>query len=138
MSEEPHLEIMRKTLQQIDLIRLMIENNPTRLGLATNATEVWDTFRSGRLACLIGIEGLHQIGNSLSVLRLYRSLGVRYVTMTHNKNNLFADSAVRVSEMGLITTITLRKVKQTAETQAHGGLSERGRIVVREMNRVGL
>ncbi|UKZ72387.1 hypothetical protein TrVFT333_000016 [Trichoderma virens FT-333] len=113
-----YLESMRKTLQQIDLIYLMIEMYPTRFALARNSADVLEVFRSGRIACMIGLEGLHQIGNSFSCLRLYRSLGVRYITLTHNCNNLYADSA-------------------TAPV-LHGGLSERGRRAVQEMNRTGL
>lgn len=85
---------MKKTLQQIDLIYLMIEMHPTRFALARNSADVLEVFRSGRIACMIGVEGLHQIGTSFSCLRLYRSLGVRYVTLTHNFNNIYADSAV--------------------------------------------
>ncbi|CEJ82324.1 GliJ [[Torrubiella] hemipterigena] len=112
------LQIIRTTLQQIDLIHRIVERYPTRFGFAETATEVWNVFRSGRIACLIGVEGLHQIGNSFSVLRMYRRLGVRYVTLTHTKNNLFADAS-------------------TADP-THNGLSERGRAAVQEMNRVGL
>jgi membrane dipeptidase len=89
-----HLESLRQTLQQIDLIHTLIERHPSVLGFATSATEVWDVFRSGRIASLIGVEGLHQIANSASVLRMLFRLGVRYITLTHGSNNLYADSAV--------------------------------------------
>ncbi|KAJ5500814.1 Peptidase M19 renal dipeptidase [Penicillium expansum] len=74
-------------------------------------------FKAGRLASLIGVEGLHQIANSASVLRMYYKLGVRYVTLAHNKNNTYADSA-------------------TSNSPAHGGLSAQGIQMVREMNRI--
>ncbi|KAF4893401.1 Dipeptidase gliJ [Colletotrichum fructicola] len=93
---ESHLEAVKKTLQQIDLIHLMIQMYPAHFALAKNAAEVLEVFSSGRIACMIGVEGLHQIGNSFSCLRLYRSLGVRYVTLTHNCSNPYADSAERV------------------------------------------
>jgi membrane dipeptidase len=67
----------------------------------------------------MGIEGSHQIGNSASVLRMYHRLGVRYMTLTHDSNTLYADSA-------------------TAATQPHGGLSKDGRALIREMNRIGM
>lgn len=67
----------------------------------------------------MGAEGLHQIGNSASVLRLYHRLGVQYVTLTHDCNNLYADAAL-------------------AAHPVHDGLSNRGREIVREMNRLGM
>jgi membrane dipeptidase len=63
--------------------------------------EVWDIFNSGRVAGLIGVEGLHQIANSASVLRNFRRLGVRYITLTHDSNNLYADATVSLSEGNL-------------------------------------
>ena len=85
---------MKQTLEQIDLIRLMIDANRKYFGLALNVDDVGDVFRSKRLACLIGVEGLHQIGHSFSVLRTYQSLGVRYITLTHTKTNDYADACV--------------------------------------------
>lgn len=110
---------MLETLQQIDLIHHAIERYPSKLGLATSASQIWDVFRSGRVASLIGVEGLHQIANSASVLRNYHRLGVRYITLTHSQNNLYADSA-------------------TSETPFHGGLSSAGVDIVKEMNRIGM
>lgn len=100
--DEGHEEIVRKTLQQIDIICMLAESHPTRFGLAKSVQQVWDIFNSGRMACLMGVEGLHQIGNSLSILRTYQRIGVRYVTLTHNRNNLYADSAVGQPDRDLI------------------------------------
>lgn len=72
----------------------MIMEHPKTFALATSSKEVWDAFRSGRIASLIGVEGLHQIANSASVLRMYRRLGVRYVTLAHNSNTRYSDAAV--------------------------------------------
>jgi membrane dipeptidase len=64
------------------------------MGLVDCASDIERLFKEGKFASLIGVEGLHQIANSASILRLYHKLGVRYVTLAHNKNNLYADSAV--------------------------------------------
>lgn len=98
------LQIIRTTLQQIDSIHRIVERYPTRLGFAETTSEVWNVFRSGRIACLIGVEGLHQIGNSFSVLRMYHRVGVRYITLTHTKNNLFADASVSLRDDGGVLT----------------------------------
>jgi membrane dipeptidase len=88
------LEPLRETLQQIDLIHRLIEKYSSSLALAEAAGDVLRVFRDGKIACMIGVEGLHQIGDSVSVLRIYHRLGVRYVTLTHNWANRYADSAV--------------------------------------------
>lgn len=80
------LTTLHETLQQIDLIHSLIELYPAQLGLAQSPGEVWDVFRSGRVASMIG--------DSASVLRVFYRLGVRYITLTHNSNNLYADAAV--------------------------------------------
>lgn len=90
-----HHESLHATLQQIDLIHCLTDKYPHALGLARTTKDIWDIFKSGRVAGLIGVEGLHQIGNSASVLRNFRRLGVRYITMTHDSNNLYADATVR-------------------------------------------
>lgn len=64
------------------------------MAIAYRSEQILEIFRDGKVAGLIGVEGLHQIGNSSSVLRMYHRLGVRYITLTHNQNNLYADSAV--------------------------------------------
>lgn len=65
-----------------------------KLAIAYQADDIIRIFSRGKVASLIGVEGLHQIGNSASILRMYHKLGVRYVTLAHNKNNRYADSAV--------------------------------------------
>ncbi|KAK7229878.1 hypothetical protein V2G26_002048 [Clonostachys chloroleuca] len=118
-SVDVHHQCLRETLQQIDIIHGLIERYPKNLGLATTSTEVWNVFKSGRVASLIGVEGLHQIANSPGVMRNFHRLGVRYITLTHDSNNLYADSTNSAGPF-------------------HRGLSADGISMVKEMNRVGM
>ena len=106
------------TLEQIDLVRRMVARHPDVLALCTTADEVEAAVVSGRIASLIGMEGGHSINDSLGVLRMMHVLGARYMTLTHNENVSWADSATDEPE--------------------HGGLTGFGRDVVREMNRLGM
>ena len=105
-------------LEQIDLARLMISRYPDALELALTAADVERIFAAGRLASLLGAEGGHVIAGSLGVLRMLYALGVRYLTLTHNANVGWADSAT--------------------DKPAAGGLTDFGRDVVREMQRIGM
>ena len=105
-------------LEQIDLAHRMIARYPESLGLALTADDVEQVFASGRVASLLGAEGGHAIAGSLGVLRMLYALGVRYLTLTHNANTGWADSA-------------------TDEPRA-GGLTGFGRDVVGEMQRIGM
>ncbi len=105
-------------LEQIDLTRRMIAAYPQALELALTAADVDRIFAAGRVASLLGAEGGHAIANSLGVLRMLYALGVRYMTLTHNNNVGWADSA-------------------TDDVDA-GGLTDFGRDVVREMQRIGM
>ncbi|CAN7327166.1 dipeptidase [Terrabacter sp. LjRoot27] len=106
------------TLEQVDGVHRMIGSYADRLALARTADEVEAATATGRVASLLGAEGGHSIGCSLGTLRLLHVLGVRYLTLTHNDNTPWADSATDVPVVG--------------------GLSEFGREVVREMNRLGM
>jgi membrane dipeptidase len=110
--------VVAAVLEQIDIARRMIACYPEALELALTADDVERIFASGRVASLLGAEGGHAIAGSLGVLRMLYALGVRYLTLTHNANVGWADSA-------------------TDEPQA-GGLTEFGRDVVREMQRIGM
>jgi membrane dipeptidase len=111
-------EAVTAVLEQIDIVHRMIAAYPDRFRLALTADDVAGAFADGKIASLLGAEGGHAIGGSLGVLRgLYR-LGVRYMTLTHNQNVGWADSA-------------------TDDPDA-GGLSDFGREVVREMQRIGM
>jgi membrane dipeptidase len=106
------------TLEQIDFVRGMIRRYPDALELALTAADVERIFAAGRVASLMGAEGGHSIASSLGVLRSLYELGVRYLTLTHNANVGWADSATDEPDCG--------------------GLSEFGRQVVGEMNRLGM
>ena len=111
-------EAVQMTLEQIDIVRTMVAKYPKDFEMASTAADIQRIEKSGRIASLIGVEGGHQINNSLPVLRDYYALGVRYMTLTHSKNTDWADSAT--------------------DTPAHQGLTPFGRAVVHEMNRLGM
>jgi membrane dipeptidase len=105
-------------LEQIDLVKRMADRHPGHLRMAYSADDVVEIAATGRTASLLGAEGGHAIGNSLPVLReLYRA-GVRYMTLTHSRTLAWADAA--------------------GDSARHGGLTDFGRRVVREMNRLGM
>jgi membrane dipeptidase len=106
------------TLEQIDFVHQMIAAYPDDFVLAVGADDITAAQATGRIACLIGAEGGHSIGGSLGALRTLFMLGVSYLTLTHNKNVPWADSATDVPV-------------------AHG-LTQFGREVVGEMNRLGM
>ncbi|SBT91305.1 membrane dipeptidase [Streptomyces sp. DI166] len=106
------------TLEQIDCVRQLIDRHPADLRAALTAADLEEARREGRIASLMGAEGGHSIANSLGTLRGLYALGVRYLTLTHNDNVDWADSA-------------------TDEPKA-GGLTAFGHEVVREMNRLGM
>ncbi|KAF8576258.1 Metallo-dependent hydrolase [Ramaria rubella] len=84
---------VRDTLEQIDVACTMIDQYSNVFQLVTDTTNFHNAVTSGKIAGILGVEGGHQLGNSLGVLRAYYALGVRYVTLTHSCNNAFADSS---------------------------------------------
>jgi len=106
------------TLEQIDLVHELIRRYPGTLELALTADDVERIIAAGKVASLIGAEGGHSIGSSLGTLRALYALGVRYMTLTHNRSLPWADSAT--------------------DDPISGGLSPFGREVVREMQRLGM
>ena len=108
----------RVQLEQFDIARRMIARYPDRLALALTADDIERDFKRGRIASLLGMEGGHAIENSLGALRSYYQLGARYMTLTHNVTLDWADAAL--------------------DTARHNGLTEFGKEVVREMNRLGM
>ncbi len=117
-SDRPEDEALRTTIEQVHLVHRMVARHPDRLVLARNADEVEKALADRKIASLIGAEGGHSIGGSLSGLWALHALGVRYLTLTHNDNTAWADAA-------------------TDEPRTNG-LSEFGREVVRRMNELGV
>jgi membrane dipeptidase len=114
----PGHQAVTATLEQLDGFHRLLARYPADLGLALTAEEVVRVARAGRVASLAGMEGGHSIGESLGALRMMYALGARYMTLTHNDNTSWADSAT--------------------DEPAHGGLTDFGRQVVAEMNRLGM
>lgn len=108
----------RRALDLIDVSYRMIEKYPRDLMLATSTADIRRAKKEGKVGVLFGIEGGHAIENSLPALREFYRLGVRYMTLTHNNTNEWADAC--------------------CDTARHGGLSEFGKEVVAEMNRLGM
>jgi membrane dipeptidase len=108
----------RIQLEQFDIARRLIARYPDRLTLALTADDIEREFKRGRVASLLGMEGGHVIENSLGALRSYYDLGARYMTLTHNVTLDWADAAL--------------------DSVRHDGLTDFGREVVREMNRLGM
>lgn len=108
----------KQALDQIDAIREAVRKHPQNLSLATTAAEVREAHKQGKIAALMGLEGGHMIDSDLGVLRSFAALGVRYMTLTHMGNTEWADSSTDKPE--------------------HNGLTDFGKDVVREMNRLGV
>jgi membrane dipeptidase len=111
-------EAVQMTLEQIDLVKRMTVRYPADFEMAYTAADIRRIHKAHKIASLIGIEGGHQINNSLPVLRQMYDAGARYMTLTHTSNTGWADSAT--------------------DTPAHDGLTPFGVEVVREMNRLGM
>ena len=111
-------EAVQATYEQIDFVHRFAAAYPDRLALCRGADDVEAAVASGRVASLIGMEGGHSIDSSLDILRSMHERGARYMTLTHNENVPWADSATDVAVLG--------------------GLSDLGREIVREMNRLGV
>lgn len=112
------LESTQAVHEQIDLARRMIARYPRVFERADTADDIVRIHRAGRIASMFGMEGGEAINNNLALLREFRASGVLYMTLTHSLTNDWVDSAT--------------------DAPRHGGLSEFGEQVVREMNRVGM
>jgi membrane dipeptidase len=113
-----------RTLEMIDTVRHdIIERYPRDFELATTAADIERIHREDKIAALMGIEGGHAIEDSLRLLRDYYALGIRYMTLTHANTNDWADSSGDIDKPGV---------------QHHNGLTDFGKQVIREMNRLGM
>ncbi|ORX34206.1 membrane dipeptidase-domain-containing protein [Kockovaella imperatae] len=112
----------RDTLEQIDVAMNLMDKYSDVFQLCKTADEVMEAVASGKIASLMGMEGAHSLGNSLGALRMFHALGVRYMTLTHGCNNAFADSG------GIFQPVTPH----------WGGLSDLGKDLIFEMNRLGV
>jgi membrane dipeptidase len=111
-------DAVKQALDQIDAVRETVRKNSSDLMLATSAADIREAKKQRKIAVLMGVEGGHMMGNDLSVLRTFAALGVRYMTLTHMDNNEWADSST--------------------DKPAHNGLTDFGKDVIREMNRLGI
>ena len=116
-SRNTELESVQQALEIIDAIYREVNRFPNDLVLATSSDAVEAAKRSGRIAILLGVEGGHMINSSLAVLRMLYELGARYLTLTHSRDTSWAGSS---------------------GSDANQGLSDFGRSVIREMNRLGM
>ena len=113
-----------RTLEMIDTVRHdIVARYPNDFVLATTADDIERIHREGKVAALMGIEGGHAIEDSLRLLRDYYALGIRYMTLTHANTNDWADSSGDISDSKVVH---------------HNGLTDFGKQVVREMNRLGM
>ncbi|HXI27555.1 MAG TPA: dipeptidase [Vicinamibacterales bacterium] len=109
---------VKRALDLIDCVREAARLHPNDLVLATTAADIRKAAAEHKIAALMGVEGGHMIDDDVRLLRLYAALGVRYMTLTHFKNNNWADSST--------------------DKAAHNGLTAMGKDIVREMNRLGV
>ena len=111
-------QAVQATLEQIDVMKRIVARYPGDMQLCVDSACVEQSWKQHKIASLLGMEGGHSIGGSLAVLRQMYALGARYMTLTHFKNTAWADSATDAPD--------------------HNGLTDYGRQVVREMNRLGI
>ncbi|KAI1131969.1 dipeptidase [Nemania abortiva] len=124
-SDENYAASVQLTLQQIDLMTRLQAAYPDTFSGLVDSESAKAAFKKGKLISPLGIEGLHQIGNSVANLRRFHALGVRYATLTHNCGNIFADAALWENPF--------RKAPFY-----WGGVSPKGQKLVNEMNRIGM
>jgi membrane dipeptidase len=111
-------EAVKRALYQIDAVRQTVARNPKDMELCTTSAELLAAHKGGKICAMIGVEGGHMIASDLGVLRDFAALGVRYMTLTHSVNDEWADSST--------------------DKPAHNGLTDFGKQVVHEMNRLGV
>ncbi|KAF2881238.1 hypothetical protein ILUMI_24933 [Ignelater luminosus] len=127
--ESQYKDAVAKTLEQIDVIKRLIDKNSEHLQFAATSDGILDAFKNGKIASLIGIEGGHSIDSRLGVLRMYYELGVRYLTLTHSCDVPWATSSTKEDD-------DLIAVGRKLTTKV--GLTEFGKKIILEMNRLGM
>ena len=116
-------QFARRAFDLIDSVYLQAANHPDRMVMAFSAADIERAHRQHKLAVLMGIEGGHSIENDLGLLRDYYRVGARYMTLTHTNTNEWADSSGDIDDR---------------DVSHHNGLTDFGKQVVREMNRLGM
>jgi membrane dipeptidase len=111
-------EAVRRTLDLRDAMQSLLDKHPEQIQLAVSAADIERITKTGRIAAVLSLEGGHQIADDLGVLRMYQRMGIRAMTLTHFRNNNWADSST--------------------DKPQHNGLTDFGKQVVREMNRIGM
>ena len=111
-------EAVRRTLDLRDAMQGLLDKHPDQIQLALTASDIERITKTGKIAAVLSLEGGHQIADDLRVLRMYQRMGIRAMTLTHFRNTNWADSSTDKAE--------------------HNGLTEFGKQVVREMNRIGM
>ncbi|KAI1391171.1 putative dipeptidase [Hypoxylon trugodes] len=125
-SDANYATSVQLTLQQIDLMTRLQAAYPKEFsGIPVDSKAAVAAFKKGKFISPLGIEGLHQIGNSVANLRRFYDLGVRYATLTHNCGNIFADAALWENPFAVAPPVW-------------GGVSPKGKQLVNEMNRIGM
>ena len=114
----PGAEAVRRTLDLRDAMQSVLDTHKDQMELATTAADIRRIVKAGKISVFLTVEGGHTIDDDLRVLRMYYQLGVRSMTLTHSRNNNWADSAT--------------------DKPVHNGLTDFGKGVVREMNRLGM
>jgi membrane dipeptidase len=112
------VQFLPRALEVIDALHQEVQRNPKDIEFAYTSSDVARIHKDGKVAALASLEGGHLIGESVRILRDFYRLGVRYMTLAHFQNNVFADSMT--------------------DQPRHGGLSAQGKELVREMNRMGM
>lgn len=106
------------SLERIAAVHKLAQDMPDQVALCLTAADVQKAHKEGKIAGLMGMEGGHMINNSLPILRMYANLGIRYLTLTHSVNTDWGDSST--------------------DTAKHNGLTDFGKDVVRELNKLGV
>ncbi|KAL7949202.1 membrane dipeptidase domain-containing protein [Trichoderma barbatum] len=124
-SDATYADSLQFTLQEIDIMKRVFAAYPNDFAPDVDGSDAITAFRAGKLVSPLGIEGLHQIANSAGNMRMFRDLGVRYATLTHNCHNKFADAALLENPLRVAPPVW-------------NGISLVGRQLVHEMNRIGM